>query len=324
MVRKLIVFKGEMQMEKFLSTYGNPTSALDTIEKLQGMKELIHEFCTAFDVKVTHNKTTEYGFVKRSVDVVDNKGFPLGQLQVGSNSSGDRYYAYECEGIIKKQKSSANSGQSARDSTKISGLIKSLKNNGEYPKAEGCYKQLETVIGYGFGQMDRVRVSSSVNVDKDKFMAIAYEILGIENQGYHVDRDWMREVVNNFKKEEAKKNEGMSLMERFAKSMTIIRLPSSSHRGVQESFYLIGKATYDTSTEKVTTIGDFIRYDSISDTPYAGLAVMCKTYMAKSKHGNTDDNAFGISRGDAYISDLDITHCYGGNTHLLLIPDNAE
>jgi hypothetical protein len=46
--------------------------------------------------------------------------------------------------------------------------------------------------------------------------------------------------------------------------------------------------------------------------------------MAKSKHGNTDDNAFGISRGDAYISDLDITNCYGGNTHLLLIPDNAE
>ena len=312
-------------MEKFLSTYGYPASALDTVEKLNGMKELVHEFCTAFGVKITHNKATEEGFKRRGVDVVDNNGFPLGQLQISSNGAGDKLYIYECEGIIRKQKSSANSGQSARDSTKISGLIKSLKTHAEYPMAEGCYKQFKTVINFGFGQMDRVRVSSSINVDKDKFMAIAHEILGIEYEGYYVDRDWIRSVVNNFKKEESKKNEGKKLLERFAKGMTVIRLPHNHYRGgSQESFYLIGKATYDTANDKVATIGDFIRYDSISDTPYAGLAVMCKTYMSKTPHGCSSGNDFGIDRGDAYIADLDITNCYAGNTHMILIPDHAE
>ena len=311
-------------MEKFLSTYGHPTSALDTLEKIQGLKELAHEFCTAFGVKITHNKATTEGHKKRSVDVVDNNGFPLGQLQIGSNSSGDRYYAYECEGLIKKQKSSANSGQSARDSTKISGLIKALKINSEYPKAEACMGQFKSTISYGFGAMDNDRLSRSLSIDKDKFIGIAYEILGIENHGYHIDKSWIQEMVDSYNKEENKKKQGKMLLERFGKGMTVIRLPSVTRGDANEDFYLIGRATYNTSTEKVDTIGDFIRYDSISDTPYAGLAVMCKTYMVKSKHGSTDDNAFGIGRSDAYISDLDITNCYGGSTHLLLIPDNAE
>jgi hypothetical protein len=324
MVRKLIVFKGEMQMEKFLSTYGNPMSALDTAEKLQGMKELIHEFCTAFGVKVTHNTKTTEPLVRRSVDVVDNNGFPLGQLQISKNSGGDRLYIYECEGLIKKQKSSANSGQSARDSTKINGLIKSLKNNNEYPKAEGRYSQFEAVIRYGFGSMSRDRSTNSISLDKDAFLGIAHEILGTPNHGYQIDRNFLQRSIDLFNREEAKQSKGITLKERFARGMTVIKMPHAPYRGASEDFYLIGKATYDSVKDDVLTIGDFIRHDFISDTPYAGLAVMCKTYMAKSNHGSTDDNAFGIMRGDNYISDLDITNCYGGNMHLLLVPDNAE
>jgi hypothetical protein len=255
---------------------------------------------------------------------VDNNGFPLGQLQISKNSGGDRLYIYECEGLIKKQKSSANSGQSARDSTKISGLIKSLKNNNEYPKAEGCYGHFKSVIRYGFGSMARDRLSSSISLDKDVFLGIAYEVLGIPNHGYQIDKDFLQRNIDNFKKEEAKQSKDITLKERFAKGITVIKMPHANHLRGAEDFYLIGKATYDPIKDDVLTIGDFIRYDSISDTPYAGLAVMCKTYMAKSSHGSTNDNAFGIMRGDSYIRDLDITNCYGGNTHLLLVPDNAE
>jgi len=309
-------------MEKFLSSYGYADSAMDAIEKYDGLKELVHEFCTAFDVKVTHNSNDDT-IVRRFVNVVDNNGYPLGSLKVDKNQNGKRIYIYDCETIINKSKSSANSYQGARDSTKISGLIKTLKTNGEYPRASGTYKHLLQVINYGFGAMGRDRADRNLSVPVETFMGMAHQILGIPSEFFNVDRDLLQRHIDQYRKNKTEAKESEDLMDRFAKGMSVIRLSSGGHRGNPDGFYAIGKATYDRATSKATITEPFIRYDSISDSPFAGLAIMCKTYMSKGNN-YSDDNDFGVRRGDSYISDLDVVNCFGNGFHLLLVPDNAE
>jgi len=309
-------------MEKFLSSYGFANSAMNVIEKYDGMKELVHEFCTAFDVKVTHNSNDEE-LSKRYVNVVDNNGYPLGLLRVDKNRDGNKVYIYDCETIVNKSKSSANSCQTARDSTKINGLIKALKTNGEYPRASSTYKHLDQVIKYGFGAMDRERAGKNLSVPVETFMGVASQILGLPSEAFAIDRDFLQRHIDLYYKDQELNKNSRNLVERFSKGVSVIRLASGGYRNNSDGFYAIGKATYDTILSKVTITEPFIRYDSISDSPFAGLAVMCKTYMSKSNL-YTNDNDFGIGRGDSYISDLDVVNCYGNGFHLLLVPDNAE
>jgi len=315
-------------MEKFLSSYGFANSAMNVIEKQGGLKELVHEFCTAFNVKVTHNASNsmedrEGMLLRKYVNVVDNNGFPLGSLRVDKNYNGDKVYVYECDTIVNKAKASANSSQNARDSTKINGLIKSLKTNNEYPRAESTYKHFIQTMGYGFGTLDRDRMQSNINISMETFMGMAHQILGLPSEKFTVDRQELQTYIDNYEKTEAKRQEGLSVSKRFAKGVTVVRLPSGGYRGNNDGFYMIGKGAYDSVLNKPLITEPFVRYDSISDSPLAGLAVMCKTYTSKGNH-YTLDNDFGISRNDTYIADLDIVTCFGNSIHLLLIPDNAE
>jgi len=315
-------------MEKFLSSYGFTDSAMNVIEKQGGLKELVHEFCTAFNVKVTHNASNsmedrEGMLLRKYVNVVDNNGFPLGSLRVDKNYNGDKVYVYECDTIVNKAKASANSSQNARDSTKINGLIKSLKTNNEYPRAESTYKHFIQTMGYGFNTLDRDRMQSNINISIETFMGMAHQILGLPSEKFTVDRQELQTHIDKYKKAEAERQEGLSVSKRFAKGVTVVRLPSGGYRGNNDGFYMIGKGAYDSVLNKPSITEPFVRYDSISDSPLAGLAVMCKTYTSKGNH-YTLDNDFGISRNDTYIADLDIVTCFGNSIHLLLIPDNAE
>jgi hypothetical protein len=114
---------------------------------------------------------------------------------------------------------------------------------------------------------------------------------------------------------------GMEEFDRFAKGVTTIRLPNMDWNQ-KESFYLIGKASMDSNENLITS--DYKRYDSMADTPYAGLATMCKTYFSRIDNSSSNDNEFGLARMDRYFKDLDIISCYSGINHFILIPDNAE
>lgn len=309
-------------MEKFLSSYGYPDNAVATMDKHEGLKELVHEFCTAFDVKVTHNNDSD-SVNRRFVNVVDNNGYPLGSLKVDKNRDGNKIYIYDCETIVNKSKSSANSYQGARDSTKISGLIKSLKTNGEYPRATGTYKHLMQVINYGFGAMGKERMSRNISIPAETFMGMACQILNRPSEFFTMDKDLIQRHIDQYYKEKAESKESDDLIQRFSKGIFVIRLASGGFRLNMDGFYAIGKATYDPINNKATITEPFVRYDSILDSPFSGLALMSKTYMS-NKSNYSSDNEFGIGRGDSYIADLDVVNCYGNSLHLLLVPDNAD
>ena len=301
-------------IETILSTYGDRESAKTVLETHSTYRDLAFEFCNAFGVKVTGAKSNS-----TKLSVVDHEGIPLGYLQV-DKAMGKPVYIYNCHAVINKTRSSRNSDSSSRDSNKINTLIRTLKKNDEIPTAEIVTKQFLGTIKYGFNELRHESPSTRVQITRDTMYGICQQLIGLPVT-YAIDMSHIQDLYNNMIEDERRSEEGMKELKRFAKGVTTIRLPQKDWHN-SEDFYLIGKAWLDSNEDLVTS--NYKRYDSMSDTPYAGLATMCKTYFSRDNNLSSNDNEFGLARRDRYFKDLDIISCYSGTDHFILIPDNAE
>ena len=295
-----------------VSTYGDHNLARTVLENPQWveLKKLAHEFCTAFNVKVTGLDNSP-----RKLGVVDNNGIPLGELYTTTNCS-DVIYIYESQEIVKKERSSKNTASNARDSKKIGNLIKALKKHNEEPVASKLIPHWSRAIRFGFKELSSDNLNQNITVPRDKMQFICEKLLGETMTGV-VDENMLRDLLRMFRNEEKSKESKETNLNRFAKGVTAIKIPLHV-----DKYYIVCKANFSTSNNEVISITDVIRYESISDSPYAGLALMCRS--RKPDNRSTHDNEFGISRCDQYWEDLDIVTCYNGDCMFLLVPDYAE
>ena len=296
-----------------ISTYGNPDQARIILESPHRgeLNKLAHEFCASFNLKVTN-----HGLSESRVSVVDNNGIPLGALYTTSDGS-DTIYIYEAEGIIKKERSSKNSGNDARDSKKISTLIRSLKKNNEEPTASKLFPLWNRALNFGFTELKSSGASRNLTIPRDQVQFMCEKLLG-ENVSGMIDQALLLDTLAKMRKEDKEIENQQVNLDRYAKGVTAIKIPISG----TEKHYIICKAKYDTTTNSVVDVTDAVRHESMSDTPFAGLALMCRSRKQDSRF--TTSNEFGIERCDRYWEDLDIVTAYNGHCFFLLIPDHAE
>ena len=295
-----------------VSTYGDHNLARTVLENPQWveLKKLSHEFCTAFNVKVTGIDNSP-----KKLGVVDNNGIPLGELYTTTDCS-DTIYIFESQEIIKKERSSKNTSHDARDSKKIGNLIKAIKKNNEEPVVSKLFPHWNRTIEFGFSELKAENINKSIAVPRDKMQFICEKLLGETITGV-IDENMLRDLLNMFRNEEKNKESKELNINRFAKGVTALKIPLKG-----DKYYIACKVNYDVANGKVTSITDIIRYESINDSPYAGLALMCRS--RKPDRHSTADNEFGINRCDQYWDDLDIVTCYNGQCMFMLIPDYAE
>lgn len=296
-----------------ISTYGDQDLARTILEnpKHVELNKLAHEFCATFNLKVSN-----YGTSETRLEVVDSNGVPLGMLYTTSDGS-DTVYIYESQEIVKKERSSKNSGSDARDSKKISTLIKSIKKNNEEPAVNKLFPFWQRAITYGFNELKSGNIERKLAVPREQVQFICEKLLGETVSGL-IDDNMLRSMLSKIRNDDKELENQQVNLNRYAKGATAIKLPL----GFGDKHYVICKVGYDVVNDKVTDITDVTRHDSISDTPYAGLALMCRSRKNDARF--TTNNEFGIDRCDRYWEDLDVVTAYNGSCFFLLIPDHAE
>jgi hypothetical protein len=298
-----------MQMS-IVSTYGNLDLANVILSSNEKLNNLAHEFCTTFNVKVTNHGKSE-----NKLDVVNNNGIPLGALYTESDGS-DTIYIFESDRIIKKSRSSKYTSNSARDSKKISTLIKSIKKNNEEPIVSKLFPEWGRTIRYGFHTLKPDNATRRVEMPRDQFQFICEHVLG-ENVSGIIDYNLLKESLTKMRNEEKECDEKLKEYHRFTKGVTAIKMPLGS-----DKHYVVLKARYDLIKSETEILSEPVRYESMSDTEFAGLALMCRS--RKNDNHFTATNEFGIDRRDYYWEDLDIATCYNGDLSFVIIPDNIE
>jgi hypothetical protein len=301
-----------MQMD-IISTYGNQDLVRTILENPNRaeLKKLAHEFCASFNLKVTNN-----GLSESRVSVVDNNGIPLGALYTTSDDS-DTIYIYEAEGIVKKERSSKYTDNNSRDSKKISTLIRSIKKNNEEPTASKLFPLWNRALNFGFTELKSSRASVNLAIPREQVQFMCEKLLG-ENVSGMIDQALLLTMLSMIRKEDKEIESQEVNLNRYAKGVTAIKIPVSG----TEKHYIICKAKYNTTTNSVVDVTDAVRHESMSDTPFAGLALMCRSRKQDGRF--TTSNEFGIERCDRYWEDLDVVTAYNGHCFFLLIPDHAE
>jgi hypothetical protein len=311
-------------IEKIASSFGNIELLSNRLESNSDLKNLVMEFCHTFDVKAT-----VYESSKRfhGVSVLSNSGIPLGELYISYHGN-DPVYIYTCEGIIYKDKASAKSDSTSRDSGKITSLIKTIKKNGEHPVETKIFDSYKNAIRDALNTVGN-KQTPTIDVASDLALAMLESLLNVpltrsldlhEMQKMH--KKYLKELNNN---ELAIKNK-----ERFAKGCIVVKMPYRyTNINQMNDGVLVGEMTCANTdsikNENIVITKPFERFDSLADSPIAGLTTMIRTYFEGHKDKYDADNVLGISStSDRYFRDIDIAVASRNSTYVALIPLHAE
>ena len=275
------------------------------------LNKLAHEFCKKFGVKVGYNA------LKDSVGVFTPTGLPAGRLDIrhayNRKHEMENVYVFDSP-IVNKQKGSARSSRDARDSTKITGLLRAIEKNNEEPTDQKLYKQYSGGLRFAFGRLEGDRHISRPSVEYHSTLSVFINCL---NGSAHTNEQmtFMEDVVKQHNKMQKAWEDNKTLLKRFAGGCTIIGYDE------REKFYLIGRARYEKDDAIVEQLQ---RHNTIEGTPHVGLAVMVKEYFRGRGSNFNSENAFGFSRHDCYHPNIDVSCGYAGNNIAwMLVPDEA-
>jgi hypothetical protein len=304
--------------QSIISEWADVQKTQERIDANPELAKLAHEFCKRFGLKVG-NAAGLY-----ILNVFTSAGLNAGSLRVSEvrnrESKTVPLYIFRSP-CVDKMKGSAHSNRDERDSTKITGLLKSIEKNNEVPTDEKLYKQYRGGIAYAFGQLDRINAERTAAIDYDLAISVFKNVLGNRPSSPHEMQQLEVVMIEHDRIIKATQLSN-SLFSRYSKGCTLIGWDDVTHS------LLMGKAQLPTMqktrvTESDIVISDVRRYNRVEDTPHAGLAVMLKEYF-KTTNVKDDDNPFGFRRHDAFHEAVDVSCGYAGtNIAWMIVPDEA-
>ena len=308
-------------IEKIASKFGNNVLLSERLQNDEKLRDLAFEFCHTFDVKVTsYNESKD-----RIVNVLSNRGIALGTLSVTS-SGGEAVYIYECEGLVRKDKSSARSNEISRDSSKIRNLIKAVKTNGESPTEEKMVNTYKSAIQTAIRNVGE-RNTPYISVENNQIIALVEKAIG-----YPATEQLDTEEISRLYKKYLQQLNGIDQakqdMQRYAKGCTVVKLPYSYTRQSQKNNgIIIGDVTWDGvekfGSKDIKVTKPFERFDSITDSPIAGVGTMIRTYFEGNKNMYEAECPLGMEIRDRYYKDIDIVTASSAGNFVVLIPQHA-
>ena len=296
-------------------------------EAYKELYKFIHEVATAHNLLLDEISGLNYPTAHM---VLKDTGLQAASLttqktyQRRSNSNELIYrYASPC---ISKEKCSANSDRDARDSSKLSTLMRALKKNNEVPTQEKIQSALASGMHYAFYQVSKEadRTQFSINMDADMSVALTKFAIGVDNDLSSMYIEQLKQKYSEYLVKVDTHRESNKNKARFAKGATVVCIydPQRSH-STMGSLYLVGKADWDYANQKPTFHAPLKRYSKLSESPIAPVAMMINSYM-QGHPRYEKENEFGLPRNDTYYPDIDVATGYSSwRQFWVVIPNEA-
>lgn len=264
--------------------------------------------------------------------LVTANGLPCGNARIehtGTNATtGAREYRYTVRfPTIKKDRSGPNSGRDERESNKLSTLIRSIKKNNEAPTEAGVTEVCLQGIGYAYAA---VRLSSGIpqiSLDAEYVLNLVEHTLSVDKSVPLLYINEMKFAYEEYQKAKLIFTEHSKNYERYRKGCKIVGILDKSDYIKDDGVtYLVGEmgdvGADAHSTRVLQALTSPLKaYKSLSDTPLAGVAAMCRAHFPQSIHVK---NEFNIPHNDKYHEELDIATGYRARELLwVVIPNEA-
>ena len=291
-------------------------------------KQFALEFCHAFGVKVgiPPSDSPSEPSVFRALKVFTPEGLPVGDIALGQQN-GDLYYKYSAS-HIRKEKASARSDKSSRDSNKIAGLLAAIKRNNEEPTANrvATHPHLRDAVRFALSS-----IKSGPSVDMRLGSHIVSEFIKSFMNVPNVLESYRTEIVQTFdeyKQRMGAKDERLANFNRYLEGgfkVVFVHNPSSSHHLVAKALHVIADGTATDDESDKISLSNLRGVNDFSDDPNLdAVAMMARTYMDGKNLSSRGDNLFHIFHGDTYHEDIDIATGYANHDWLaVLIPKKA-
>lgn len=304
-------------LDNIISKFGDIEAAKTRLNNNVGLRNLAVEFCTTFkNVRVI----TGGNIGASHINLVMDNGLPVGMLGVNRNGDGD-FYIYRSDVFVSKQKSTGRSDKTTRDSKTITGLIKAVTKNKEWPQYPRLYKSYERGLRYAFNAtMPRHDVRVDVNPDVLNALLINY----VDRTGVGVYDATITSKYDELMRKRQERIESDKIYKRFTRGCKLVGISGSDR---QFSYYVGNvSAKLNAKCDDVEEINliHLQRYDYLSecDEVAAEMAII-KTYM-QGKHPNENWNPFHIPFSDKFYPEMDIATGYENRDMLwVLIPHEA-
>lgn len=300
-------------IEKYIAPFVTPRSAevfankeLDNPEVYGEFLKGCCEFAHAFNLHVAPSTTAPQG---RKAGMFSKSGLYVGALSYSKDyscSNRDFYFIFESPLLIGKQRSS-RSGRNARDSGKITNLIRALIKAGEKPEEDKLIRMARNAARYAFGCIlnHDAYTKPRVDIDHSVVVALVEHYLNTNPLSVEQYETVIQEKYDDYLKSLAKSNSLVDDHSRFTKGSRFIYVISNEFH---PPAYLIGRVTQSVK-QSLPVLENYSRHETLQDTEYAALASMIRTYSL-GKQWESDDNELGLDRVDRYFPDLDISVGY--------------
>jgi hypothetical protein len=308
-------------IEKIASKFGDNVLLSEKLENDGRLRDLAFEFCHTFDVKVTAYDDSK----NRTISVLSNRGIPLGTLHV--TSDGDQsVYIYECEGLIRKDKSSARSNEYSRDSGKIRNLIKSLKVNGDIPSDDKMVNAYKRAMQSAIRNVSE-RNTPYISVENNQIIALVERAIGCPATE-QLDTDEIKRLYKKYLQQLHGNDQAKVDMQRYARGCTAVKLPYSYVRQSQKNDgIIIGDIAWDGienfGSKDIKITKPFERFNSIAESPISAVGTMIRTYFEGNKNYYDSNSPLGVDATSTYYKDIDISCACSENNFVVLIPHHA-
>lgn len=306
-------------ISNIVSPYGDVQATTDALANGTPASKLAYEYCTAFGVQVSLDKSQVTRF-----EVMSTDGIPMGFLYTGTirNKDGntETIYYFTSKNIVQKAKDSSRSSRDTRDSNSIKSLIATLKKNKETPEVKSMYSSFATGVRYAFTNVSNARQPSVSISDKLAIDLIEYVLL--DKPLSSEQNTNLKQSYESYKSSMKSYQSSMSNSDRFNQGARIIAIAGNNR---DKPYYLVGEASYDGKggSEGVTFHGDLKRYDSLKDLPeFAVDVAMISAYM-QGQLNKDERNEFYLPRRDTYYSDIDVATGYAGDELWVTLPKIA-
>jgi len=284
------------------------------------LKKLVHEVCHAYNLRVLNlaniNSSREYA------RLVTESGISCGTVSV-ENENKDKYTYRAHFKTINKEKASAKSDRDARDSNKISSLIRVIKKNKEEPTEEALVKSMRRDILAPFDSVDSDtrHGGPTISLPQEIQQAAMNFVLGIDTVGMNPYIDNLKAIHSKYQSEIKSHAEKTLDSKRFKRGATVIGCVTQP---ASDSHYLVADVSLG-DDGMFTFHTPLKRYSTLKELSIAPVVMMINTFM----QGRTDynrDNEFGLSVRDKYYPELDISTGYTShnNPFWVAIPKEAS
>ena len=224
---------------------------------------------------------------------------------------------------IRKDKASANSDKDSRDSVNISALIRAIKKGKEEPTTAKVAEALNDGMKYTMRAVANInRGHPRLSFDNDTTAAMTRFILGVDSALPNMYISTLKEKFDTYQSEMKSYANANADYHRYARGVTLVCIDTTNSS--LKPHYLVCDAVFNHGNEKFEIQGSLKRYNSLTDSPLAPMAVMIKTHMQGTTSYDAG-NDLGVMRQDKYFPEIDIAVGYAKHQQLwVAIPKSDQ